>query len=89
MKTCAALIACVSLATGCAAFEEAYYVDHEFGQASQSSWDRQVVYPNYRHAGKVLEGFEVSETEAALRAYDHSPDKAAGKARESSSVPRD
>jgi hypothetical protein len=67
MKTLAALFLCALLCSGCAAFEEAYYVDREFGQATQASWDRQIANPNYRHAGKATEGFDVMESEAAMQ----------------------
>ncbi|NLC70837.1 MAG: hypothetical protein GX751_05700 [Desulfuromonadaceae bacterium] len=44
---------------GCASFQEAYHLDREHGHNAQMAWDRQVAYPDYRHAGKtpeVLEG---------------------------------
>lgn len=44
------------LLAGCASLEEAYYIDREFGQAQMASWDRQVAYPDNRHADKVPEG---------------------------------
>jgi hypothetical protein len=49
MKTTILLIAASLLLAGCASLEEAYYVDHEFGRASQQSWDMQVAYPDYRY----------------------------------------
>ncbi len=49
MKTTILLIAASLLFAGCASLEEAYYVDHEFGQASQQTWDMQVAYPDYRY----------------------------------------
>ncbi len=49
MKTTILLIAASLLLAGCASLEEAYYVDHEFGQASQQTWDMQVAYPDYRY----------------------------------------
>lgn len=44
------------VAGGCASFESAYYVDREFGQASQASWDRQILFPDYRYAGTIPAG---------------------------------
>jgi len=32
----------LSLLAGCASFQEAYYIDKEFGQATQKSLDQQV-----------------------------------------------
>lgn len=49
-------IAALFLVGGCASFESAYYVDREFGQASQASWDQQVLYPDYRYAHTIPEG---------------------------------
>jgi hypothetical protein len=49
MKTTILLIAASLLIAGCASLEEAYYVDHEFGQRSQQTWDMQVAYPDYRY----------------------------------------
>jgi len=48
--------AALVLAAGCASMEEAYYLDREFGQASQASFDQQILYPDYRYAGEVPEG---------------------------------
>ena len=33
-------------AYACAPFEEAYYVDREFGKASQAAWDAQIIHKN-------------------------------------------
>jgi len=48
--------AALFLMTGCASFESAYYVDREFGQASQASWDQQILYPDYRYADSIPVG---------------------------------
>jgi hypothetical protein len=50
MKTMILLLASSILLVGCASFEEAYYVDREFGQRAQETWDMQVAYPDYRYA---------------------------------------
>ncbi len=49
MKTTILLIAASLLLAGCASLEEAYFVDREFGQAAQQTWDMQVAYPDYRY----------------------------------------
>jgi len=49
-------LAALVLTAGCASMEEAYYIDREFGQASQASFDQQILYPDYRYAGEVPEG---------------------------------
>lgn len=43
-------VAALFLAVGCASFESAYYVDREFGQATQFSLDQQILYTDYRYA---------------------------------------
>lgn len=50
MKTMILLLIGSFLLVGCASMEEAYYVDREFGQSSQETWDMQVAYPDYRYA---------------------------------------
>lgn len=49
-------LAALVLTAGCASMEEAYYIDREFGQASQASFDQQILYPDYRYADLVPEG---------------------------------
>jgi len=56
MRTLACVILATVLLAGCASFEEAYYVDREFGQAQMMTWDSQVAYPDYRHVPKTPEG---------------------------------
>lgn len=53
--------------TGCAALEEAYYVDREFGTAAQNTWDRQVAHPDLRHAGNLPRGLDPRTAEATLQ----------------------
>lgn len=48
--------AALFLMAGCASFESAYYVDREFGQASQAAWDQQILYPDYRYADIIPVG---------------------------------
>ncbi len=53
MRILACMIMAIVLLAGCASFEEAYYVDREFGLAQQTTWDSQVAYPDYRYAAKT------------------------------------
>lgn len=50
MKTLILMLTSSILLLGCASMEEAYYLDREFGQRSQETWDMQVAYPDYRYA---------------------------------------
>jgi len=56
ISVCLLFSAALFLAAGCASFESAYYVDREFGLASQASWDQQILYPDYRYADAIPEG---------------------------------
>ncbi len=58
--------------TACAALEEAFYVDREYGTASQSTWDRQIAYPDLRHSGNLPRGLDGKTAEQALQ-YLRSP----------------
>lgn len=60
----------LSLLAGCASFQEAYYIDHEFGQATQKSLDQQVAYPNYPHAKKTPETTEGITAENIMDVYN-------------------
>ncbi len=53
--------------TGCAALEEAYYVDREFGTAAQNTWDLQVAHPDLRHAGNLPRGLDARTAEETLQ----------------------
>ncbi len=69
MKTMILLLASSILLVGCASFEEAYYVDREFGQQSQETWDMQVAYPDYRYVADQTTGeFNNPETLEGLPA---------------------
>jgi hypothetical protein len=61
----------MALLGGCASFEEAYYLDREFGIASQAAWDKQVVYPDYRYAAKVPETTEGITAEGIMDTYNN------------------
>lgn len=76
MKTLILLLASSILLVGCASFEEAYYVDREFGQKSQETWDMQVAYPDYRYATdqatgdvRIPEDLEGLPAENVMEAY--------------------
>ncbi len=58
MKTLILMLASSILLLGCASMEEAYYVDREFGQGSQETWDMQVAYPDYRYVTDQTTGAE-------------------------------
>lgn len=70
MKRLTLIITSLALLAGCAAFQEAYYVDREFGQASQAAWDKQVVYPDYRYAAKTPEVTEGITAEEIMDVYN-------------------
>lgn len=53
--------------TACAALEEAYYIDREYGTAAQSTWDRQIAHPDLRHAGNLPRGMDARTAEETLR----------------------
>jgi len=44
--------------SGCASFQEAYDLDQEFGQATRSTWEAQIAYPEASPTGasERLEG---------------------------------
>ena len=62
MKTTFFLLAASLLLAGCASMEEAYYTDREFGKNSQTTWDMQVAYPDYRYVYDQEGNFKNPET---------------------------
>lgn len=70
MKRLALLIVSLFLVTGCASFQDAYYSDREFGQASQATWDAQVTYTDYRHTPKTPETIEGITAEEIMDVYN-------------------
>lgn len=70
MKNTAFIVATVLLLSGCASLQEAYYVDREFGQLSQASWDQQIAYPDYRYAGNPTETLEGITAEEIMGVYN-------------------
>jgi len=65
------LIVAVAL-VGCAAFEETYYLDREFGQAQTETWDKMIAYPESKYADKTPEGLEGIHAEPAMEVYQRS-----------------
>jgi len=61
---------------GCAAhpekFEQAYYVDHEWGVAQMQSWDAQVLNPKPARAEAVPEGMAGIHAEPVVRTLHES-----------------
>ncbi len=55
MRTYLLIIAASIVLSGCASFEEAYYLDRDFGEASQATWAQQVVPADDRYAQSVAE----------------------------------
>ena len=57
MKKTTVILCSLLLLSGCAALEEARYVDREFGMASQAAMDRQTAFPDKQVvAGQPPEG---------------------------------
>lgn len=69
MKYLILIIASAALLSGCATTEEAYYVDREFGMASQAAMDKQVAYTDYRYAEKTPETTEGIVAEEIMDVY--------------------
>jgi hypothetical protein len=69
MKIWPLILSVLVLCAGCAAIEEAYVLDREFGRAQMESWDKMIVYPDYRHADQQPAGVEGIHAEAAMEAY--------------------
>lgn len=58
------------LVTGCAAFEEAYYIDREFGLASQAAWDQQIVNKDQAYGDKPAEGLAGITAEEVIQVHN-------------------
>ena len=65
------LVVAVTLA-GCAAFEETYYLDREYGQAQMASWNKMIANPESKYADKTPEGLEGINAEPAMAVYQRS-----------------
>lgn len=71
MRILACMITAVVLLAGCASFEEAYYVDREFGLAQQATWEGQIAYPDYRYAAKTPITIEGVTAEEIMGVYNN------------------
>ena len=60
------------LCAGCAAGQEAYYLDQEFGTAQLATWEKMIVPPAEDTAQRVPEGVEGLHSEAAMDIYHQS-----------------
>ena len=70
MKTIILAIIATALLAGCASFQEAYVLDHEFGQASQATWNKQVAYPDHRYAKNTAENTDGITAENIMKVYN-------------------
>lgn len=59
----------LSFLGGCAATEEAYYVDREFGKAQMDAFDQQIAYKDYRYAGETPTGMSGIHSEKIMDTY--------------------
>lgn len=75
------LIGVVTVLAGCAPFEDSYYLDREYGKASQAAWDAQVVRKNHPYADRVPEGMPGITSEEVVniqnKTYAEKPRKSA------------
>lgn len=69
MKYTAMTLVVGFLLVGCAAMEDAYYVDREFGMATTDAFDRQIIHKDYAHAGKSVEGLPALHAESIMQTY--------------------
>lgn len=72
MKWCLFILVATLTLTGCASFEETYYLDREFGKAQMESWDKMIAYPEPQHIDKQPEGLEGIHAEPAMNVYHRS-----------------
>lgn len=70
MKAIILAITATALLAGCASFQEAYTLDHEFGQASQATWDKQIAYPDHQYAKNTPEEINGITAENIMQVYN-------------------
>lgn len=70
MKKYTLVLLSALLLSGCASMQEAYYIDEEFGQLSQASWDMMIAYPDYRYADRETEGIDGITAEEIMNVYN-------------------
>jgi hypothetical protein len=71
MKTLVAVLM-IAVMAGCAhpAFDSLYYLDREFGEAQQYTWDQQVAYPDYHYADREAEGLAGIHAEEVMNVHN-------------------
>ena len=56
--------------TGCASFQEAYYLDREYGVASKAAWEQQIAFPDAAPEQQALMGMEGITAEEIMSVYN-------------------
>ena len=73
MKKLTVILCSLLLLSGCAALEEAGYVDREFGLANRAAMDRQIAYPDRQVvAGQPPEGVQGINAERMMSVHNAS-----------------
>lgn len=71
MKKPTVILCFLLLLSGCAAMEEAHYVDREFGLASRADMNRQIAFPDKQVvAGQPPEGVQGINAEKMMAAHN-------------------
>ena len=71
MKKLTVILCFLLLLSGCAALEEARYVDREFGMANRAAMDRQIAFPDKKVvAGQPPEGVPGINAERMMAAHN-------------------
>jgi len=70
MKETIAILFVLLLLNGCAAFEEAYYVDREFGMSSQALFDLQIAYSEQHTVTDPPEGLMGIDAEKMMATHN-------------------
>ena len=58
------------LLTGCASFQEAYYLDQEFGEDNKAAWNQQIAFPEASPENQALMGIEGITAEEIMGVYN-------------------
>jgi hypothetical protein len=72
MKTLIVIITAAILLSGCSLFNEAPRCDADYGLAQAKTWESQIVFPDYRYAGKTPEGLGGIPAEQIMKVYNQS-----------------
>ena len=70
MKKVTIVLFALLMIGGCAAFEEAYYVDREFGLTSQAAFDNQIAHSQDQITDDPPEGLEGIDAERMMTAHN-------------------